>query len=71
MLVKISKTISNLSQGVVTNYALYFILGTSFYLLLFTVTLLPYDLTNSTVMACLLILISSAIINKQNNEFDN
>lgn len=71
MLIKISKTISNLSQGVVTNYALYFILGTSFYLLLFTATLLSYDLTNSTIMACLLILISSAIINKHDNEFDN
>ena len=35
-LIKTSKTISGLSKGVVTDYALYILIGTCFYLSIFT-----------------------------------
>lgn len=71
VLIKISKAVSNLSQGVVTNYALYFVIGTSFYLLMFTVTLISFDSANSSIISCLLVLISSGIITKYNKNIKN
>jgi NADH-ubiquinone oxidoreductase chain 5 len=57
ILVKTSKIISNLSQSIVTDYALYFVIGTCFYLSIFMFILLSYDSTNSIIISSLIILI--------------
>jgi NADH-ubiquinone oxidoreductase chain 5 len=56
-LTKASKTISNLNMGVVTDYALYILLGACFYLFIFTVIPSFQDLANSTAVTCVSILI--------------
>jgi NADH-ubiquinone oxidoreductase chain 5 len=57
MLTRISKTISNLSKGVVTDYALYILIGVCFYLSIFTFTLIFFDLVNSVIVSCVTVLI--------------
>jgi NADH-ubiquinone oxidoreductase chain 5 len=57
VLTRISKIISSLNQGVVTNYALYFVIATCFYLLFFTGTFISFDTTNASIVTCLLVLL--------------
>nr|AYP41329.1 NADH dehydrogenase subunit 5 [Hirsutella thompsonii] len=57
MLTRISKTVSNLSKGVVTDYALYILIGVCFYLSIFTFTLTLFDLVNSVIVSCVTVLI--------------
>nr|YP_009546951.1 NADH dehydrogenase subunit 5 [Hirsutella thompsonii]AYP41270.1 NADH dehydrogenase subunit 5 [Hirsutella thompsonii]AYP41300.1 NADH dehydrogenase subunit 5 [Hirsutella thompsonii] len=57
MLTRISKTVSNLSKGVVTDYALYILIGVCFYLSIFTFTLIFFDLVNSVIVSCVTVLI--------------
>ena len=57
MLTKTSKTISNLSKGVVTDYALYILISVCFYLSIFTFISIFFDLVNSITVSCLIILI--------------
>lgn len=54
---KISKTISNLNKGVVTDYALYILIGVCFYLSIFTFFSIFFDLIYCITMTCILILI--------------
>lgn len=56
-LVKASKTISGLGKGVVTDYALYTLIGACFYLSIFTFITIFFDLTNSIVLSCILVLL--------------
>nr|YP_009160644.1 NADH dehydrogenase subunit 5 [Hirsutella minnesotensis]AKR17974.1 NADH dehydrogenase subunit 5 [Hirsutella minnesotensis] len=57
MLTRISKTVSNLSKGVVTDYALYILIGVCFYLSIFTFTFIFFDLVNSIIVSCVTVLI--------------
>jgi len=57
VLTKVSKIISNLSKGVVTDYALYILIGVCFYLSLFTFLSVFFDLIYSVTTACIFILI--------------
>lgn len=57
VLTKISKIISSLSKGVVTDYALYILIGVCFYLSLFTFLSVFFDLIYSVTIACIFILI--------------
>src|SRR4029453_13152848 len=57
MLVKSSKIISNLSKGVVTDYALYIVISTTFFISLFVFTSLHFDIANIIVMSSILIMI--------------
>ena len=57
MLTKTSKTISSLSKGVVTDYALYILIGICFYLSIFTFISIFFDLFNSITVSCLIVLI--------------
>lgn len=59
MLTKISKTISNLSKGVVTDYALYILIGVCFYLSVFTRVSIFIDLVNSITVTSVIALIAS------------
>ncbi len=56
-LTKISKTISNLSKGVVTDYAVYILIGICFYLSIFTFISVFFDLAYSITESCICILI--------------
>jgi NADH-ubiquinone oxidoreductase chain 5 len=68
VLTKISKTISNLNTGVVTDYALYILIGICFYLFVFTAIPLFQDLANSTVVSCISILILIRSINSSEDK---
>jgi len=57
ILTKSSKIISNLSNGVVTNYALYILIGICFYLSVFTFVPVVSDVVNSITISCIIILI--------------
>nr|YP_010044473.1 NADH dehydrogenase subunit 5 [Tolypocladium guangdongense]QPF24418.1 NADH dehydrogenase subunit 5 [Tolypocladium guangdongense] len=57
MLTKTSKTISSLSKGVVTDYALYILIGVCFYLSIFTFISIFFDLVNSITVSCIIVLI--------------
>ncbi|KAJ6435983.1 NADH dehydrogenase subunit 5 (mitochondrion) [Purpureocillium lavendulum] len=57
MLTKTSKTISSLSNGVVTDYALYILIGICFYLSLFTFVSIFFDLINSITVTCVVVLL--------------
>ena len=57
MLTKTSKTISRLSKGIVTDYALYILIGVCFYLSIFTFVSIFFDLVNSITVSCLIVLI--------------
>nr|UNI91540.1 NADH dehydrogenase subunit 5 [Cordyceps cicadae] len=57
ILTKISKTISSLSKGVVTDYALYILIGICFYLSIFTFVSIFFDLINSITVSCIIVLI--------------
>ena len=56
-LVKASKTISGLCKGVVTDYALYILIGACFYLSIFTFISIFFDLANSITLSCVLVLL--------------
>ena len=56
ILTKSSKIISSLSNGVVTNYALYILIGICFYLSIFTFVSVVSDTVNSVTMSCVIIL---------------
>nr|YP_009687846.1 NADH dehydrogenase subunit 5 [Fusarium bambusae]QDX17434.1 NADH dehydrogenase subunit 5 [Fusarium bambusae] len=56
ILTKASKIISSLSNGVVTNYALYILIGICFYLSIFTFVQVVDDVVNSITIASLVIL---------------
>jgi NADH-ubiquinone oxidoreductase chain 5 len=56
ILTKASKIISSLSNGVVTNYALYILIGICFYLSIFTFVQVVDDVVNSITIGSLLIL---------------
>lgn len=65
MLNKISKTVSNLSKGIVTEYALYMLIGLCLYLFIFTypwegpkLISIIFDVVNSTIISCVIILIT-------------
>lgn len=62
-LTRISKTISSLNTGVVTDYALYILIGGCFYLFVFTVIPSFEDLAYSTTISCISILILIRSIN--------
>jgi NADH-ubiquinone oxidoreductase chain 5 len=66
VLTKSSKIISSLSNGVVTNYALYILIGICFYLSIFTFVPIVSDIINSITITCLaiLMLINVNSINK-------
>lgn len=58
VLTTISKTISNLSKGVVTDYALYILIGICFYLFIHTFNGLMFDM-NSVIVSCVIVLIAA------------
>lgn len=60
MLTIISKTVSNLSNGAVTYYAFYFLLGVCFYLSIFTFFSIQYSYF--FIISCTIVLISSSNI---------
>jgi NADH-ubiquinone oxidoreductase chain 5 len=64
---KASKTISTLSKGVVTDYALYILIGVCFYLSIFTFLSVFFDLIYSISMTCIFILILIGSQNFHNN----
>ena len=66
ILTKSSKIISSLSNGVVTNYALYILIGICFYLSIFTFVSIVSDTVNSITMSCLIILMITSITIKSN-----
>lgn len=57
LLVRTSKTISSLSKGVVTDYALYILIGVCFYLAVFSFVSVYLDLINVITVACLVVLL--------------
>jgi NADH-ubiquinone oxidoreductase chain 5 len=57
ILTKSSKIISSLSNGVVTNYALYILIGVCFYLSIFTFVPVVSDTVNSITISCIAILL--------------
>lgn len=70
ILTKSSKIISSLSNGVVTNYALYILIGICFYLSIFTFVSIVFDTVNSITISCIAILMItglSKIINSDTN----
>lgn len=58
MLTRISKIISKLSKGVVTDYALYILISICFYLSIFTFVSILFDLVNSIIVSCVIVLIA-------------
>jgi len=64
ILTKSSKIISSLSNGVVTNYALYILIGICFYLSIFTFVSIVSDTINSVTMSCVIILMVTGIAKK-------
>lgn len=70
ILTKSSKIISSLSNGVVTNYALYILIGICFYLSIFTFVSIVFDTVNCIIISCIAILMItglSKIINSDTN----
>ena len=57
--IKVSKTISRLSKGIITDYALNILTGVCLYLTIFTYLSVFVDLTYSVTISCLFILILS------------
>lgn len=68
ILTKSSKVISSLSNGVVTNYALYILIGICFYLSIFTFVSVVSDIVNSITISCFVILMVASTIKKFNND---
>jgi hypothetical protein len=71
---KVSKIISNLSKGVVTDYALYILIGVCFYLSIFTFLSVFFDLIDSITIACVFILIligSQSFYHNMNSSDEN
>jgi len=66
VLTKSSKIISSLSNGVVTNYALYILIGICFYLSIFSFVSIVSDTVNSITMSCIIILMITSITLKSN-----
>ena len=66
ILTKSSKVISSLSNGVVTNYALYILIGICFYLSIFTFVSVVSDIVNSITISCFIILMITGITKKSN-----
>ena len=64
ILTKSSKIISSLSNGVVTNYALYILIGICFYLSIFTFVSIVSDTINSVTISCVIILMITNITRK-------
>lgn len=62
-LTRVSKTISSLSTGIVTDYALYILIGGCFYLFIFTVIPSFEDLAYSITISSISILILIRSIN--------
>jgi hypothetical protein len=54
---KISKIISSLSKGIVTDYALYILIGICFYLSIFTFLSIFFDLVYCISMSCIFVLV--------------
>ena len=71
VLTRVSKTISGLNTGIVTDYALYILIGGCFYLFIFTVIPsfedLAYSITISSISILILIrsLSSNSGVNKE------
>nr|YP_009763311.1 NADH dehydrogenase subunit 5 [Metarhizium rileyi]QIS49093.1 NADH dehydrogenase subunit 5 [Metarhizium rileyi] len=57
ILTKTSKTISDLSKGVVTDYALYILIGVCFYLSIFSFVSVYLDLINVITVTCVAVLL--------------
>ena len=57
ILTKTSKTISGLSKGVVTDYALYILIGICFYLSIFSFVSVYLDLVNVITVTCVVVLL--------------
>lgn len=57
ILTKTSKTISGLSKGVVTDYALYILIGVCFYLSIFSFVSVYLDLVNVITVTCVAVLL--------------
>lgn len=56
-LIRTSKTISGLSKGVVTDYALYILIGVCFYLSIFSFVSVYIDLVNVITVTCVVVLL--------------
>jgi NADH-ubiquinone oxidoreductase chain 5 len=64
---KLSKIITNLSQGLVTSYALYILIGICFYLIFYTFGFFFTDIFNSyTISSIVILIISSYLISNIN-----
>ena len=59
VLTTISKTVSNLSKGVVTDYALYILISICFYVSIYTFAPTLFDLVNSVIVSCVTVLIAN------------
>jgi hypothetical protein len=57
ILTRTSKTISGLSKGVVTDYALYILIGVCFYLSIFSFVSVYLDLVNVITVTCIAVLL--------------
>jgi NADH-ubiquinone oxidoreductase chain 5 len=57
LLTRTSKTISGLSKGVVTDYALYILIGICFYLSIFSFVSVYIDLVNVITVTCVVVLL--------------
>ncbi len=68
LLTKSSKLISSLSNGIVTNYALYILIGVCFYLSIFTFVPVVSDTVNSITISCIAILL---LLNVNTNTKNN
>jgi NADH-ubiquinone oxidoreductase chain 5 len=64
-LVKASKTVSGLGKGVVTDYALYILIGACFYLSVFTFITVFFDIANAILLTTIIILL---LVNKYSLE---
>ena len=70
VLLKVSKIISNLSKGVVTNYALYILVGICFYLSIFTLVSIFFDLVNSITASSIIALVAISYYINTNTYFN-
>lgn len=59
VLTTISKTVSNLSKGVVTDYALYILISICFYVSIYTFAPTLFDSVNSVIVSCVSVLIAN------------
>lgn len=57
MSTRISKIISKLSKGVVTDYALYILISICFYLSIFTFVSIFFDLVNTIILSCVIVVL--------------